>query len=498
VKCRICFAISVTAFPMIRAHHPKTSLLLSLVAVYAYFFLSLSVPHRSLSRLQSQNGIDIQAYGPSAQPSGPSLEDQHFTYHEHAPPDDDLVLNRVSYKGDQDPRDIELDNDAHSNSYEAIKEMNITLGAFEPIRREHLPCFLEDPSIKWWQVSEGQSPVSEGFFFLKTHKTGSSTGAGIHLRIARNVAANIAKKQRKLDNHQAYPYSDYVTKSSNFSLVNDTIAMPMCVVRFDHSTAFKMNYGSRNKKKSFLWTIVRDPTQRAVSQFFHFEVSRRNVEPTVENFTEFMLSKRSRTDNYYIRTLSNRKYSPRRNYTEDAMLSLVQDILKGYDFVAITERMDESAVALQMLLGLNTADILYLNAKGSGGYDAGGFQGKCVYITPKVVTPGMKQFLRESHEWNNRVKWDQVLYRAANKSLDLTIDRLGRDIFQDNLEKFQQAQALAKEICLGHNETKIRFPCSPSRNGLAPLRHKETDCLWKDSACGSSCLDQVSVQLGLW
>lgn len=41
-------------------------------------------------------------------------------------------------------------------------------------------------------------------------------------------------------------------------------------------------------------------------------------------------------------------------------LEEVNSILRDYDFIGVTERMDESAVALQMLLGLKTSDVMYL------------------------------------------------------------------------------------------------------------------------------------------
>jgi len=440
--------------------------------------------------------------------------------------------------------------------------------AYEPRAFEDFPCFLEDPKTKWWRQGSSSSknntnntlsnsssinhnlthltfspaavpssaptsapttPVTEGFFFLKTHKTGSSTGAGIHLRIARNLAA---KKQLELDllyrnstNATSYNTTEHDTDntdSMSLELINHTMTgntttnstattslkkkkqnIPMCRVRFDHSSARKMNYGRRSRENSFLWTIVREPTERAISQFFHFEVSRKNANVTEGSMESFLLSNRAHTNSYYLRMLSfrdakNGKYQKSR----------VQEVVDKYDFIAITERMDESAVALQMLLGLSLADVLFLNAKESGGgYDAGGYQGKCTYIQEKNVTDEMITFLQTSKAWKSRVYWDRVLYRAANQSLDLTIDRLGRTAFENSLQLFRRAQEMAKEQCVhgtgggGNNTTnatKVVFPCSASQNDKPPLRYNETDCLWKDSACGSECLDRVATQLGLW
>ena len=375
--------------------------------------------------------------------------------------------------------------------------MEIQPRAFLSRSLDTFPCFLMDPQTKWWNVSnKSSSPYHhEGFFFLKTHKTGSSTGAGIHLRIAQRVATMIANKKKditiitpSLIRHDEKNSTQIVTSTTPSS------SFPMCQTRFDHSTARKMKYGDRNKEASFLWTILRDPTERAISQFFHFEVSRRQVEPTEENFRKFLLSKRARTNGYYLRTLSFRGYVTNKT-TSDQSITIysrtVQEIIDGYDFIAIMERMNESAVVLQMLLGLKTIDILYLNAKGSGGYDAGGYKGKCTHIQEKNVTWGMREFVRTSPEWQAYIKWDKILYDKANESLDMTIRALGRDRFQRGLRKFEHALEQARLVC----SDKVTFPCSPDRDGQSPLSRNQTDCLWKDSGCGSECLDSIGSSL---
>ena len=50
-------------------------------------------------------------------------------------------------------------------------------------------------------------------------------------------------------------------------------------------------------------------------------------------------------------------------------MEYINRIVAAYDFIAIMERMEESAVALAMLLNVPLADVLYLSAKQNGGYD---------------------------------------------------------------------------------------------------------------------------------
>jgi hypothetical protein len=68
-----------------------------------------------------------------------------------------------------------------------------------------------------------------------------------------------------------------------------------------------------------------------------------------------------------------------------------------------------------------------------------------------------------------------ILYDAANKSLDLTIDALGRELFDQNLNRFIHALLVVEQTCL----PKVVFPCDA--NGT---RHQETDCIQYDSGCG--------------
>ena len=69
------------------------------------------------------------------------------------------------------------------------------------------------------------------------------------------------------------------------------------------------------------------------------------------------------------------------------------------------------------------------------------------------------------------VMWYAALYHVANASLDLTIQRIGRVIFEQHLEKFLQALIAADEMCT----EETQFPCSAGRH--QPLSDLETGCL---------------------
>jgi hypothetical protein len=191
-------------------------------------------------------------------------------------------------------------------------------------------------------------------------------------------------------------------------------------------------------------------------------------------------------NHYYLQVLSTKAVTPP-EITTDTAPQIINRIFDDYNFIGITERMDETAVCLMMLLNIKMGTILYLNAKASGGYDDGGGK-ECAFIQPSRITRGMESYFSGA-TWQAMVQWDELLYKAANRSLDLTIDRLGRPDFEQNLARFRAARAVADEKCIPRQV----FPCTADGH-----RNPKRDCLWKDSACGSSCLDQVAQQLGLW
>lgn len=313
-----------------------------------------------------------------------------------------------------------------------------------------LPCVKAEED--WISMRVHNSPAQDGFLYLKGFKTGSSTSSGINLRIARNVAL----------------------RKGEFD---------MCKCRFDHGMA-RERFHARHKDTSFLWTIIREPAHRVVSAFFHFRVSRNNVEPTDENYKRY-ISDPQNVEDHYLKSLYPYDVF---NRTIHNPIDVTNTIFNEYNFIGITERMDESAVAIMMLLNLKIGDILYLSSKKHGGYDDGGGMG-CKLIQPSFMTPTIQEFFN-SHEWNELVKYDLMLYKAAYKSLDLTIESLGKEKFNENLKKFKEALKYAEEKCL---ESTI-FPCD---HGYFH-QHNATDCLWNDSGCGTTCLDEVASELGLW
>jgi hypothetical protein len=128
--------------------------------------------------------------------------------------------------------------------------------------------------------------------------------------------------------------------------------------------------------------------------------------------------------------------------------------------------------------------MLYLSpAKTSGTYEY--FDKRCILIQKNNVTAEMKEWF-QSAEFRNYIGGDMLMFKAAQESLDLTIQQLGRDVVDRALVRFQWAQKYAKIKCAA----KTRFPCTDDGK-----RNVKTDCIRTDNACGYVCLDQVQAEL---
>ena len=358
------------------------------------------------------------------------------------------------------------------------------------------PCFQGEPILM------RETPAARGILFQRPHKTGSTTMVGIILRLVHNRAKmhqGEAKFGKKFDK---------------------------CKHRTMHGKAKNYQYGKRDLSKSFLFSIIRDPTARTISQFFHFDVAAYEKEPTDDTFRTMA---RSGNFNYYLMELSTRQYVPNGTLVSDldfaksmgyagvnqcdlAMRSrepgptqllrrqrvsskefglnydpkrVVQDILDDYNFIAIMERMDESLVVFQMLLGLTTKEILYTRARSSGSFFNGWHGRPCIYIMKSFLTPGMKAYF-ESEEWKLTIANDILMYQAANESLDRTIASLDPAEFTKNMAALKRGLNLAGEICKG----KIRPVCT--EGGVEIPLPNRTCFIWSEG-CDHACIDAVQL-----
>jgi hypothetical protein len=342
-------------------------------------------------------------------------------------------------------------------------------------------------TIKLPKASEYVFLKPEGLLYNKVPKSASSTLAGINNRIARRQFWRLY--------------------GNSSSVAADTKA---CARMDGHIMGAGRFYGNRNKQRSFLWGSIRDPASRAVSRIFYYQISmagRNATDDVVLHYLQNAYNPQSGTiskgkGGFTLSYLSLEpsladNYAWTKSYPTivqrpDVLHDRAQRIIEGYDFLVVTERMDESLVALQLLLGLRVGDILSSSSKVGGGYSLrNGKNGndKCQPMKKSFRSPAVKEYLA-SDQWFAINYGDYVLHAAANRSLDLTIERLGKQRFEKALGSYKHAQSEVKERC----DKRTHFPCSA--DGTLQSELAKRDCYNGDEGCGFRCIDEVAAEHG--
>ena len=200
--------------------------------------------------------------------------------------------------------------------------------------------------------------------------------------------------------------------------------------------------------------------------------------------------------------------------------SLVHDRIRAlihdyYDFLIVVERFDESVVALALLTGLDVGDVLVRSSKIAGDAATSASSsssssstssaalsseaattaprytrknGQCMLHRQQKMSAFLQNYTTHSLEWRYWNYADEVLWHAANASLDATIDRLGRSTrFQTAL---QQYYAYKTQVELSCPEPQ---GCTP---GMPP-DHVTRGCYSQDFGCGYPCKFVVTIVITL-
>jgi hypothetical protein len=133
------------------------------------------------------------------------------------------------------------------------------------------------------------TPAHQGLLFQRPVKTGSTTLSAIILRLVER----------------------YVPKEKTFA---------RCKYRAMHATSRDLDFGKRDKEKSYLLSVVRDPTHKAISRYFHFDVTVGQQVPTDQHFTAIM--RRVYNQNNLVHDLTTTK-----NVAASDKMQVVQQIL---------------------------------------------------------------------------------------------------------------------------------------------------------------------------
>jgi hypothetical protein len=137
---------------------------------------------------------------------------------------------------------------------------------------------------------------------------------------------------------------------------------------------------------------------------------------------------------------------------------------------------------LPLTWGLEDGDIIVSLAKQAGGWSHNWDPlGECFDVPKLSASRAVKQYLSTQFHDGNA---DFVLHSVANRSLDLTIDALGRDRVNEELQRHKKLKALVAHRC----QSNVTFPCS--HEGTWQEYYVE-DCYEDDMGCGHRCIDDV-------
>lgn len=251
------------------------------------------------------------------------------------------------------------------------------------------------------------SPSYQGIFYIKVPKTSSTTLAKVTGRIAGREARRI-----------------------NLGYETCKVYDPLV-----HHSAFDLKCNVRDKFRSFLWSVIRHPADRAISHY-GMMMKRGELENSEEKFVEF-LDQNEFLSNVQLQYLST---DDPKSIGEDDYPEVVKSIIQEYDFIGVYERLHESLVVLSMLIGVELSDVLFDFVPSTNG--------RCGSLQrPSWLTPKMENYL-ESPSWKNKEKGDFILYDAVNKSLDMTIDLLGRERVKQNLRRYNMIMNIGTDISI--------------------------------------------------
>jgi len=354
----------------------------------------------------------------------------------------------------------------------------------------------------------------KGILYNKVPKTASTTTAEVTQRIARACYYRKLKSKGHLPPQEQQQDSGDIDTTTNKKMTNQTmIEYPVSYFAVDHpSKTSKLFMSERNIYKSFLFGSIRDPAKRAISRFFFTKISKlHQLYPTDKNLDDKMLKFLQTDDNGQFGAISKGRggfqtqylllrpveqniayedMDPTKALNQTKIIELVQRIMIDYDFMVLVERLDECLVLIQLMLGLETSDILYLSSKVSGSYFLERSKddddlGHCVKLEKSFVPTPVAEYL-SSNQWYTDSFADYLLIEALDQSLDLTIDvAIGRERFQDALDRFHSMREETEKIC----GPKAIFPCSVDGENQYEL--SKENCYKKDEGCGHKCIDAL-------
>ena len=190
-----------------------------------------------------------------------------------------------------------------------------------------------------------------GLLFVKPYKVAASMGEGININIARHVGQRLMSTKMKFETINQTTSNQTLAVSNSQPIA--TSKAPPCIHYNRHEFSDHKNQGSRGSP-SLLWTMVRRPTDRDLSEVFFQHVSRKNVTSTDDHVIRILAGIKNRQSRYLTPTWQSARkldqaLAPHRHSAEAtaddetnrATIAKIikKDIIGYYDFIGVTERM---------------------------------------------------------------------------------------------------------------------------------------------------------------
>mmetsp|Transcript_154610 Transcript_154610/g.281016 ORF Transcript_154610/g.281016 Transcript_154610/m.281016 type:complete len:401 (+) Transcript_154610:72-1274(+) len=296
--------------------------------------------------------------------------------------------------------------------------------------------------------------------FIKIAKTGSSTGAGVTRRIA---------SQHKLNGVHT---SDWISDigepgvyTEHRALRNDLFG-PNPTKEPIHPDFDYLGMVLDLKLPVFLWSIIRDPSDRALSQYYMKAASNGWSETPEDKL------------NWFSQYTGDEQFRYLRGSANDT----IEDALSLYGVVGVLERFDESMVVLAATLRVPVTDVLLMSAKNTSQgftyYNPANNGGTLEYHPPhgslRDEPVAVQDLMQRQFQADDKL--DQRLHKVASKILD---EKIASMHLQPAIESFKQLLAEVTEDC--------GYDSDEESNMVAAGR-----CYMGDEGCNYRCLDKYN------
>ena len=190
---------------------------------------------------------------------------------------------------------------------------------------------------------------------------------------------------------------------------------------------------------------VREPSTRAMSEFYHFQCQQKG-RPT-DNGTKLA----------FLRGLGNMQHS----YLGGGTIS---DVIKRYDVIISADQLEESTILLADYLGIPIRDVLFTTAKN---HSSAKTTNMCAHVPIDEEPVDVRKFL--SGPFHDASALDRQLVDAVNAQI--TARFMSDRWLVERLSVFQSIQVTATQC-----DAKL-----------------QAACYWGDNGCGYRCFDQLAA-----